>query len=357
MSQKIIIACATVALALSACAKKDSYISAKGGQASFIKEDVSTKTVEQRATDVLEQDTQYTAIRQNEQSQDLRESIVSVQVESTTIESPTGQLEAFKITFLDRNCQEQEKVISVQEKALLMSEEGLGISNFPGVQGVLRLNCLDEICEGLLVRIQQTSNVAGQGMPSNVPQAEASLVLGRNENGLFQPLLTKNNQFIQARNLEDARVSCLAGDESSTSSLATESAYELQNPKVRAALGVVAASPSVPTTPITIPVHKTRADEDQLSAIQRRNTQLAQLDQQIAVIENSLTPNFVSTAQGQADLQRLTALKAQRASLQGTVQTQTMTAVGEAYNDLTSPKMRDAIRANTVTPVEVPFTN
>lgn len=362
MSQNNILAGATMklavalALALSACAKKESYVSAKGGTASFIKDDVTTQTAEQKATEILAQDTEFTNVRQNEQSQDLRESVVSAQAETTSISTPSGEsIEALRITFLDRNCVEREKVISVQEKAQIMSPSGLAMSNFTGVQGVLRLNCLDEICNGLLVRIQQQSNAMGQGNHSDIPKAEASVILVRSENGVFQPFQTENNQFIQASNLEEARVACLQGQQPSDSG-----ATELQNPKVREALraGTRAAAPAATVSAGAA----TELQNPQVSEALRRNEQLAKIDQEIKTLEDSLTSQLVSTVEAQNALRRLTELKAQRVSLQSAVQKQTMSAISATY-DLKTPALRDAVsnkpaqkaEQTPVTPVNVPF--
>ncbi len=207
MKKQVLITMTLVGMTLAACSKKDSYRAGKldndinGG----LKGDSQTEAsiaVEQKALEILEKDTSFMSVQDNQLSENLKDSINGIEVKQMVQETENTDISVTQFTILDK---ESKDCSPVQFNTQGYTQEALrkGVK----IKGKYRLQCINSDCNDLLLFSEKYITAGPQSVEAI--QASAVVRLSKDENGVYKPVQSESDVFAKVQSIDDAIQTCL----------------------------------------------------------------------------------------------------------------------------------------------------
>lgn len=197
MTKKIVLCLSMVAVAVSGCGKSYKAIQPQSTEIN----DVAAESKEKQAQNIILQDVSYTENQSTVLSQILKTELLGVSARLTN----SGEKSILEVSVLDSksvDCKEKTSRFELETKKM--------DTELQKINSLGRVRCLETACDHLLLVVEKRRNVKSEGsVNGSIIDGTVAVLLKKNEDGVYSPLNTESQDFLQVNSTEVALQACV----------------------------------------------------------------------------------------------------------------------------------------------------
>lgn len=205
MKKQLILSLAMAAVAVTACGKKDSYKAAKT-QREIVKpspadtNEVAAAPVEEKAEQNILADEHHQMYRKSSLSVLMKQEILGV---SAKIEKNADKAN-IEVTLLDSRSEECKEKTFRKDNVLFSS-----LKQLTAIDGLGRIRCVENDCINVLLLVEDRRSLENEEWGgSTMINGTVAILLKKDESGVYKPLTTGSEDFLQVNNATVAIEAC-----------------------------------------------------------------------------------------------------------------------------------------------------